>query len=115
MESSLTVLLEEAQKGNLECMVRLVHCNQFHRVWYDGLHLISEEEEFCWLSKAAEQKYPQLYIPLGLYYQCGIGVEQNRDSALFWYNKAKEAGVQTPLNHLIELWINNWTKEHKQL
>lgn len=109
---SLTTLLEGAKKGSPYCMVKLANRNQRHRVCFDGHNLIDEEEEFQWLYKAAELGYAPSYIPLGLRYQCGSGTEQSKDKAEFWFNKAKEVGIETSMDYLIHLWQETWSEKY---
>lgn len=101
---SLTTLLEGAKKGSPYCMVKLANRNQKHRICFDGKSIIDEEEEFHWLNRAAELGYAPSYIPLGLRYQCGSGTEQSKDKAEFWYNKAKDAGIETSMDYLMDIW-----------
>ena len=111
-DHSLTTLLEGAKKGYPSCMVKLANRNQKHRICYDGNGIIDEEEEFQWLHRAAEMGYAPSYIPLGLRYQCGSGTQQSRDKAVFWFNKAKEAGVETAMDYLIHLWQEAWSEKY---
>ena len=104
---SLMTLLEGAKKGSPLCMVRLANRNQRHRIRFDGYNIFGVEEECRWLKQAAELNYPLSYIPLGLRYQSGIGVEQNRDEAILWYNRAKEAGIETAMDYIIDIWRTN--------
>ena len=109
---SLTTLLEGAKKGSPYCMVKLANRNQKHRICFDGKNLIDEEEEFQWLYSAAELGFAPSYIPLGLRYQCGSGTEQCKDKAEFWFNKAKEAGIETSMDYLIHLWQETWSEKY---
>ena len=109
---SLTTLLEGAKKGSPYCMVKLVNRNQKHRICFDGKSIIDEEEEFQWLYSAAELGYASSYIPLGLRYQCGSGTEQSKDKAEFWFDKAKEAGIETSMDYLIHLWQETWSEKY---
>ena len=111
---SLTSLLEGAKKGSPYCMVKLANRNQKHRICFDGKRIIDEEEEFQWLYKAAELGYAPSYIPLGLRYQCGSGTEQSKDKAEFWYNKAKEAGIETSMDYLIDIWQQKWSEKYNE-
>lgn len=101
---SLMTLLEGAKKGSPYCMVKLAKRNQKHRTCFDGHNLIDKEEEFQWLYKAAELGYAPSYIPLGLRYESGSGTEQSYDKAVLWYNKAKEAGIETSMDYLMDIW-----------
>ena len=109
---SLTSLLEGAKKGSPYCMVKLANRNQKHRICFDGKSIIDEEEEFQWLYSAAELGYAPSYIPLGLRYQCGSGTEQSKDKAEFWFDKAKEAGIETSMDYLIHLWQETWSEKY---
>ena len=111
-DHSLTTLLEGAMKGSPYCMVKLANRNQEHRICFDGTSIIDEEEEFHWLNRAAELGYAPSYIPLGLRYQCGSGTEQSKDKAEFWFNKAKEAGIETSMDYLIHLWQETWSEKY---
>ena len=111
---SLTILLEGAKKGSLYCMMKLVNRNQMHRIVFDGIGVLDEEEEFQWLHRAAELGYTPSFIPLGLRYQCGSGTQQSRDKAEFWYNKAKEAGIETSMDYLIDLWQQNRNEKYHE-
>ena len=111
-DHSLTTLLDGAKKGYPSCMVKLANRNQKHRICYDGNGIIDEEEEFQWLHRAAEMGYAPSYIPLGLRYQCGSGSEQSKDNAEFWFNKAKEAGIETSMDYLIHLWQETWSEKY---
>ena len=101
---SLTTLLEGAKKGSPYCMVKLANRNQKHRICFDGKSIIDEEEEFQWLYSAAELGYAPSFIPLGLRYESGCGTEKSYDKAVLWYNKAKEAGIETSMDYLIHVW-----------
>ena len=109
---SLMTLLEGAKKGSPYCMVKLANRNQKHRICFDGKSIIDEEEEFQWLYSAAELGYAPSYIPLGLRYQCGSGTEQSKDKAEFWFDKAKEAGIETSMDYLIHLWQETWSEKY---
>ena len=111
-DHSLTTLLEGAMKGSPYCMVKLANRNQKHRICFDGTSIIDEEEEFHWLNRAAELGYAPSYIPLGLRYQCGSGTEQSKDKAEYWFNKAKEAGIETSMDYLIHLWQETWSEKY---
>ena len=111
---SLTTLLEGAKKGTPSCMVKLANRNQKHRISFDGMSIIGEEEEFQWLQRAAELGYAPSYVPLGLRYQCGSGTEQSKDKAEYWYNKAKEAGIVTTMDYLIHLWQEKWREKNNE-
>ena len=111
---SLTTLLEGAKNGSSSCMVRLAYKNQKHRIYFDGTSIIDEEEEFHWLNRAAELGYAPSYIPLGLRYQCGSGTEQSKDKAEFWYNKAKEAGIETSMDYLMDIWQQKWSEKNNE-
>ena len=113
-DHSLTTLLEGAMKGSPYCMVKLANRNQKHRICFDGTSIIDEEEEFHWLNRAAELGYAPSYIPLGLRYQCGSGTEQSKDKAEFWYNKAKEAGIETSMDYLIDIWQQKWSEKYNE-
>ena len=111
---SLMTLLEGAKKGSTYCMVKLANRNQRHRVCLDGHNLIDEEEEFQWLYRAAELGYAPSYIPLGLRYQCGSGTEQSKDKAVYWYNKAKEVGIDTSMGYLMDIWQQEWSEKNNE-
>ena len=113
-DHSLTTLLEGAMKGSPYCMVKLANRNQKHRICFDGTSIIDEEEEFHWLNRAAELGYAPSYIPLGLRYQCGSGTEQSKDKAEFWYNKAKEAGIETSMDYLMDIWQQKWSEKNNE-
>ena len=111
---SLTTLLEGAKKGSPYCMVKLANRNQKHRICFDGKSIIDEEEEFQWLYSAAELGYAPSFIPLGLRYQCGTGTEQSKDKAEFWYNKAKDAGIETSMDYLMDIWQQKWSEKNNE-
>lgn len=111
---TLTSLLEGAKKGSPYCMVKLANRNQKHRICFDGKSIIDEEEEFQWLYRAAELGYAPSYIPLGLRYQCGSGTEQSKDKAVYWYNKAKEAGIETSMDYLMDIWQQKWSEKNNE-
>lgn len=111
---SLTTLLEGAKKGSTYCMVKLANRNQKHRICFDGTSIIDEEEEFHWLYRAAELGYAPSFIPLGLRYQCGTGTEQSKDKAEFWYNKAKDAGIETSMDYLMDIWQQKWSEKNNE-
>ena len=111
---SLMTLLEGAKKGSTYCMVKLANRNQRHRVCLDGHNLIDKDEEFQWLCSAAELGYAPSYIPLGLRYQCGSGTKQSKDKAEFWFNKAKEAGIETSMDYLITFWQKKWREKNNE-
>ena len=91
-------------------MVKLANRNQKHRICFDGKSIIDEEEEFQWSYRAAELGYAPSYIPLGLGYQCGCGTEKSYDKAVFWYNKANEAGIETSMDYLMNIWQQKWSE-----
>ena len=111
---SLMTLLEGAKKGSLYCMVKLAKRNQKHRTCFDGHNLIDKEEEFQWLYKAAELGYAPSYIPLGLRYESGCGTEKSNDKAVLWYNKAKEAGIETSMDYLMDIWQQKWSEKNNE-
>ena len=111
---SLTSLLEGAKKGSPYCMVKLAKRNQRHRTCFDGKSIIDEEEEFQWLYKAAELGYAPSYIPLGLRYESGCGTEKSNDKAVLWYNKAKEAGIETSMDYLMDIWQQKWSEKNNE-
>ena len=111
---SLTTLLEGAKKGSPYCMVKLANRNQKHRICFDGKSIIDEEEEFQWLYSAAELGYAPSFIPLGLRYQCGTGTEQSKDKAQFGYNKAKDAGIETSMDYLMDIWQQKWSEKNNE-
>lgn len=111
---SLTTLLEGAKKGSPYCMVKLANRNQKHRICFEGKSIIDEEEEFQWLYSAAELGYAPSFIPLGLRYQCGTGTEQSKDKAAFWYNKAKDAGIETSMDYLMDIWQQKWSEKNNE-
>ena len=111
---SLMTLLEGAKKGSPYCMVKLAKRNQKHRTCFDGHNLIDKEEEFQWLYKAEELGYAPSYIPLGLRYQCGSGTKQSKDKAEFWFNKAKEAGIETSMDYLMDIWQQKWSEKNNE-
>lgn len=102
-------------KGSTYCMVKLANRNQKHRICFDGTSIIDEEEEFHWLNRAAELGYAPSYIPLGLRYQCGSGTEQSKDKAEFWYNNAKDAGIETSMDYLMDIWQQKWSEKTMKL
>lgn len=111
---SLTILLEGAKKGSPYCMVKIANRNQKHRICFDGKSIIDKEEEFQWLYKAAELGYAPSYIPLGLRYESGCGTEQSYDKAVLWYNKAKEAGIETSMDYLMNIWQQKWSEKNNE-
>ena len=111
---SLTSLLEGAKKGSPYCMVKLENRNQRHRTCFDGKSIIDKEEDFQWLYKAAELGYAPSYIPLGLRYESGCGTEKSYDKAVLWYNKAKEAGIETSMDYLMNLLPRMWSKMYNE-
>lgn len=111
---SLTSLLEGAKKGSPYCMVELVNRNQRHRACFDGHDLIDIEEEFQWLYKAAELGYAPSYIPLGQRFHYGTGTKKSYDKAVFWYNKAKEAGIEASWDCLMNLLPRMWSKIYNE-
>ena len=111
---SLTILLEGAKKGSPYCMVKIANRNQKHRICFDGKSIIDKEEEFQWLYKAAELGYAPSYIPLGLRYESGCGTEQSYDKAVLWYNKAKEAGIETSMDYLMDIWQQKWSEKNNE-
>ena len=111
---SLTILLEGAKKGSPYCMVKIANRNQKHRICFDGKSIIDKEEEFQWLYKAAELGYAPSYIPLGLRYESGCGTEQSYDKAVLWYNKAKEAGIETSMDYLMNIWQQKWSEKYNE-
>ena len=111
---SLMALLEGAKKGSPYCMVKLLNRNQNHRACFDGHNLIDKEEEFQWLYKAAELGYAPSYIPLGLRYESGCGTEKSYDKAVLWYNKAKEAGIETSMDYLMDIWQQKWSEKNNE-
>ena len=108
---SLTTLLEGAKNGSSSCMVRLAYKNQKHRIYFDGMSILNEEDEFYWLHRAAELGYAPSYIPLGLRYQCGTGTEKSKEKAAFWFYKAEEAGIENSRDYLMHLWEETWSKK----
>ena len=111
---SLTSLLEGAKKGSPYCMVKLENRNQRHRTCFDGKSIIDKEEDFQWLYKAAELGYAPSYIPLGLRYESGCGTEKSYDKAVLWYNKAKEAGIETSMDYLMDIWQQKWSEKYNE-
>lgn len=111
---SLTSLLKGAKKGSPYCMVKLENRNQRHRTCFDGKSIIDKEEDFQWLYKAAELGYAPSYIPLGLRYESGCGTEKSYDKAVLWYNKAKEAGIETSMDYLMNLLPRMWSKMYNE-
>ena len=111
---SLMTLLEGAKKDSPYCMVKLANRNQRHRICFDGKSIIDEEEEFQWSYRAAELGYAPSYIPLGLGYQCGCGTEKSYDKAVLWYNKAKEAGIETSMDYLMDIWQQKWSEKNNE-
>lgn len=111
---SLMTLLEGAKKGSPYCMVKLAKRNQRHRTCFDGHNLIDKEEEFQWLYKAAELWYAPSYIPLGLRYESGCGTEKSYDKAVLWYNKVKEAGIETSMDYLMNIWQQKWSEKNNE-
>lgn len=111
---SLTSLLEGAKKGSPYCMVKLENRNQRHRTCFDGKSIIDKEEDFQWLYKAAELGYAPSYIPLGLRYESGCGTEKSYDKAVLWYNKAKEAGIETSMDYLMNIWQQKWSEKNNE-
>ena len=111
---SLTSLLEGAKKGSPYCMVKLAKRNQRHRTCFDGKSIIDKEEEFQWLYKAAELGYAPSYIPLGLRYESGCGTEKSNDKAVLWYNKVKEAGIETSMDYLMDIWQQKWSEKNNE-
>lgn len=92
-------------------MVKLAKRNQKHRTCFDGHNLIDKEEEFQWLYKAEELGYVPSYIPLGLRYDSGCGTEKSYDKAVLWYNKTKEAGIETSMDYLMDIWQQKWSEK----
>jgi len=45
------------------------------------------DEALYWIQKSAEQDYLLAEINLALMYQYGLGVPQDSQKALYWYNK----------------------------
>lgn len=111
---SLMTLLEGAKKGSPYCMVKLAKRNQKHRTCFDGHNLIDKEEEFQWLYKAEELGYAPSYIPLGLRYESGCGIEKSYDKAVLWYNKVKEAGIETSMDYLMDIWQQKWSEKNNE-
>ena len=113
-DHSLTTLLEGAMIVSPYCMVKLANRNQKHRICFDGTSIIDEEEEFHWLNRAAELGYAPSYIPLGLRYESGCGTEKSYDKAVLWYNKAKEAGIETSMDYLMDIWQQKWSEKNNE-
>lgn len=107
-------MLEGAKKGSPYCMVKLAKRNLKHRTCFDGHNLIDKEEEFQWLYKAEELGYAPSYIPLGLRYESGCGTEKSYDKAVLWYNKAKEAGIETSMDYLMDIWQQKWSEKNNE-
>lgn len=56
--------------------------------------------QFYWFRKAAEKGYDRAQFRLGLCYDYGIGVSENRTQAVYWYRKAAEKGYDRAQYHL---------------
>ena len=50
----------------------------------------------------------------GLRYESGCGTEQSYDKAVLWYNKAKEAGIETSMDYLMNLLPRMWSKMYNE-
>jgi len=81
-------LTDAAENGDAEAQYRLAYL-------YLGFTPGIKGDNYAgarWLEKAAEQGYAPAMRELGAYYENGTGVPQNKEKALFWFNKAVEHG-----------------------
>lgn len=64
------------------------------------------EEGFEWRRKAAEQGLAEAQFSLGMYYDEGIVVIQNKEQAIKWYEKAANQGFAPAQNNLAIMYEN---------
>ncbi len=57
-------------------------------------------DSFTWVKRAAEQELPIAVKNMAFHYENGIGVPQNYEFALRWYQKAQELGEANVLNKI---------------
>ena len=75
---------------------------------YNGISLVymtqgKYEQAYEYLVKAVNLGYPQAQNNLGYYYDAGIFVEQDKEKAKYWYEKAVSQGDVLTKENLTEL------------
>ena len=90
---------KSAELGYAEAMVGLGE--------YYLENLVDYNKAKMWYLKAAELEHPQAYCALGRIYNEGLGVEVDHTTALKWFEKAADAGVQEAIDFLNEVSNDN--------
>ena len=92
---SLDQLLEGANSGNLEDMVRLAFAYREG----DAVKQ-SDRQAFHWFEKAAKQSHTWAQFEVGVCYTSGDGVDKSPTQAFYWLKKAAEQGHAWAQNNL---------------
>ena len=80
-----------AEKDNSSAITALPCCMKEQGIGLDY------EEAFRWFKQAADLELPAAQYNVGLYYENGIGVEQDEAEAAKWYNLAMENGFEAAI------------------
>jgi len=98
MRPNFKVVKEEARKGNALAALRLA---QVYASGFWGVEK-SDETSFEWYLLAAKGGVEVAQIKVGIAYERGVGIEENIDEAMKWFEKAAASGKHPDLKTKIE-------------
>jgi len=134
-KANIKSLLPLAEKGDVSAQgqlawlyhvsaVQVRTSDVFHKIKKEGTPKEKEmalqenkgfqKNAFYWAKKAAEQEDGRSMGLLAMFYECGIGTEQNEERAIHWYGKNAEAGDTISQYYLSGLLSNRKGIEDKE-
>ena len=89
-ERARVTLRPLAERGNEVAIAQI--CNAYGRSMDYRVRTVERARAYAWCEHAARAGDTQAQYVLGTFYASGIGVVENRDQALAWYQQAASHG-----------------------